>query len=327
MLLIALAALAPWAVSAKAATFDCEQKSDISWDGHYSPHRAEELGLPNDRQYCRRVVMNGPISASDVAAFNDWLHREPYTRVVRAQSTGGEVDAAMAIGRIVRSRFMTVDTEVYDLARSRECTTQRVLARGQKYGLPTDAASINQAVTICRKRNDCRVENRCCLSACVLVAVASVQLSSSNLGLHRLSLRDFAKFGYEEATRRLADANVRVEGYLKEMGVAPTLYAAMIKVPPDEIQLLDEPAIKALLLGISRKEAEDLPPDLDIMPASVEDWLKAKCKEQFDIDEYIRKRGGFQSKRFEALRFDSGSKCMNRELDREFVRRAKQTVQ
>jgi hypothetical protein len=86
---------------------------------------------------------------------------------------------------------------------------------------------------------DCRVGDRCCLSACVLILLAGVYRDAQNLGLHRPALSDFPERTFEEAHDKLASGDLIVENYLKEMEAPPGLLEAMMQVPPDQIRLLE----------------------------------------------------------------------------------------
>ena len=113
--------------------------------------------------------MSGPIVPEDVNAFKEWLVREPYTHIVKVSSPGGSVEAAVQIGRLIRSRFMVVWSHNFEPKEERVCSAADALSAQRQMQLPTDDASVKERQAICRRNTDCRIDNRCCLSACVLI--------------------------------------------------------------------------------------------------------------------------------------------------------------
>lgn len=312
VLSLIIALIAPSAHSTtEAATFTCDGDSE----GPYplSIHEIEDvraLGLPLDRQFCSTLNMSGPIVPSDVKSFKDWLRHEPYTHYVKLASPGGSIEAAMEIGRLIRARFMKVWSYYLDPEEARSCSKRKVVEDLRKRQLPIDDASIKERQTHCRRRHDCRFENRCCLSACVFILVGSADRIAGNIGLHRPTLSDFSQRSYEDARQTLSRGRLLIEQYLKEMEISQSVLEAMMQVPPDEIRLLDYLAAPALIAGLTadRKLIEEKyykRDDFQMAP-SVYDWLKAKCVKKGSGDYY------------------SGlGLCLGGELEKEQMRRAK----
>lgn len=80
-----------------------------------------------------------------------------------------------------------------------------------------------------------------CLSACVFVLAGAVKRTlSDSIGIHRpysskTDQRDYQ--ATQAAQRRLSKL---AKEYLEEMNVSPSLYDAMVNVPPEKIRLLSE---------------------------------------------------------------------------------------
>jgi hypothetical protein len=248
-----------------------------------------------------RVVMSGLIVPDDVNAFKEWLVREPYTHIVQINSPGGSIDAAIAIGRLIRARFMQAWSEELRPIGERGCSYREALETQQWFKLPIDDDSIKKRQEICLRQTDCQFENRCCLSACVLVLAGGVERLVGNIGLHRPSIKDFADRSYEDARTALSKGIDLIERYLKEMEVPSGVFTTMMQVPADSVLLLDAPAATALFTGLTRDEARVVfyPPDrlsdrdynilrqvearhpeprAMTIPPSVYDWLRPKCE-------------------------------------------------
>jgi hypothetical protein len=141
--------------------------------------------------------------------------------------------------------------------------------------------------------------------------VAGADRDALNLGLHRPSLREFAEHTYEDTRDTLLSGQARVERYLKEMEVSGRFFEAMMRVPPDEIRMLDWINATALIAGLpaDRELIEERyeRPDFQFSPSAY-DWLRPKCS-QFESDD----RQGLGD-------------CLREELQKESIRRAKQAI-
>lgn len=208
---------------AAAATFSCIEEAD--------KHDIENYGLPIDRAYCRRLSINGEIVDGDITSLQQWLTREPYVTSIKIASPGGAVDAAINVGRLIRKKFISVDT--FDLQPN-----------------PASVCADSEDYKSCLRQTDCRIDNRCCMSACVLVVFSGAFRDALNLGLHRPSLKDTGETSYDDSHRAISSGNQRVKRFLEEMEAPPAVYEAMMKVPPDEIQLLDWEMATALISGV-----------------------------------------------------------------------------
>jgi hypothetical protein len=115
-------------------------------------------------------------------------------------SLGGDVDAAMAIGRVLRS----------------------TLAVAGVFSNPGGGAPPNT-----------------CASACVLVlAGATDRTVTGRVGIHRLYTTDTATTDYESLQRTHRELEVRIRSYLREMNIPESLYDAMTRYASEEIHFL-----------------------------------------------------------------------------------------
>ena len=104
----------------------------------------------------------------------------------------------------------------------------------------------------------------CCSSACAIAYFGAAEWTKGDrLGLHRPTLRDLADQDYSEAQKQLEAASLEVREYLREMEVPNEVYEKMMGVGPDELNL------HTLNLHY---------------PATIRDWLIAKCAQVTWID-------------------------------------------
>jgi ATP-dependent protease ClpP protease subunit len=115
-----------------------------------------------------------------------------------------------------------------------------------------------------------------CSSACVLVLAAGVRRSPfGTIGIHRPYF-DHALFGrlsQEQARAKYDQMADGVRDYLARMGMDAGLYAAMLRVPSDEVRILSPQEIRAYGL-----EGED--------PGWAE-WTRAKGIETEGLENYV----------------------------------------
>ena len=121
---------------------------------------------------------------------------EPIVRVI-LNSRGGEIEAAMQMGQILRAEA----AEVY---------------------VP---------------------ENAECSSACILVLAGGIHrgaLPGAKLGIHRplFQPEEFAELSHLESQDRYSALSAAVRHYLSGMGIADTLFDAMMKVPSRKMEFL-----------------------------------------------------------------------------------------
>lgn len=339
-----------------AAIFACTDYYNSDAREAHAGHHA----IPTDRKYCYRAVMVDEIKFADAHAFRVFLRREPYLRVLSVQSPGGSIDAAIGIGRLIRSRFMQVRTETLGTdSQVTKCRSYRYarkeltvkFERENNCGdwpegwfddrsSPPDALKSSKPLVIfpepdnwaigelkrmrsnskivkdfeqffgpgsarkalgcpdpgkfiavssemfeqfrdnCVKEFDCRVGQRCCMSACVLIALASTHWDFGNLGLHRPTLKDHAVVNYEDVTTQLTRTRQRLRNYLTEMGVPDRFFEAMMEVPQDDMLLLDRSSVCTLLFGTGKGGYDDH--GCRYLAPNIYDWFTLKCPRESD---------------------------------------------
>jgi hypothetical protein len=242
-----------WIYFAFCLLFGCEAHSaEFACYRYYFDSEIENYELANKTQIdkdgqstlCASGLLSGPLLKDDLVKFADWLNANPFTKDIKLRSSGGSIDVAMSIGRVIRSRFMGTNSEAHSIID------------------PNDPL----------KSEDCRKAG-CCLSACVLVLVSGVSIDAGNVGLHRPSSRDFENAEYSQAKLALDRGLARMRSFLIEMEVTPQLYDAILAVPSDDLLLVGGDQAQKLITG--------QPCGLAIpcwYPRSVYEWSNATCK-------------------------------------------------
>jgi hypothetical protein len=134
--------------------------------------------------------------------------RDPVVQVI-LNSSGGEIQAAMQMGQILRAEAAQVYVE----------------------------------------------ENAECSSACILVLAGGVRrnaLPGAKLGIHRpfFQPEEFAELSHLESQDRYSALSASVRDYLSSMGIADTLFDAMMNVPSRKMKFLTRDfALATHLLG------------------------------------------------------------------------------
>lgn len=246
-----------------AADFKCGSRYwDYSIESYNLTEHAGELDADGMSKLCRSVLISGVIVAGDAAKFQAWLTANPFTLYVYLRSPGGDIEAAMKIGRTIRSRFMHTQAEPHGTERG----LYVLLEHEKKEDFPNEAAG---------KLSNCS-EKGCCLSACVLILAAGASFEPGNIGLHRPSAKDFATSDYASVRDRLEKGLERVRGYLSEMEVSPRLQEAMMSVPSDELLMLGEEKALPLMTGM---RYEPHHPASGVAP-SIYEWAKPRCERE-----------------------------------------------
>jgi hypothetical protein len=193
LLLIVSAALCAW--------FKCTASADDSAGGHLVIEK-----LSDGRNYCQ---FRGEITQQSVKEVSTALTKGVCSNVIFLNSPGGDVDAAMAIGRLFRENQISVDVDDDEL-----------LAKTHKKGI--------------------------CASACVFIYVGAVLRIAETLGLHRPYAVD-PSLGFADSNRRTKELQDRVISYFREMNISPALFDRMNVIPPHQIVWIQQPEIDRLI--------------------------------------------------------------------------------
>jgi hypothetical protein len=212
---------------------------------------AAELSCPEPRpvidgvRTCPILLVKGEIQAGDSKKFSEAL-RANYPSVFGVQlwSSGGSIDEALKIGRLVRKAMLTTRAPSFwgDSAYLHPGT-------GMLFGgVSADFA--------------CKGKSCHCASACFLIWAGGVKREGDVLGVHRprFDSPEFAKLPVAEATAAYKSVLAETVKYLFEMEVAPQYIAMMSDTSSVDIQWLN--------IGPS--------PVVSEVP-SIEEWIRASC--------------------------------------------------
>lgn len=186
-------------------------------------------------------------------------------------SHGGRVDVAMAMGRLIRQRGMTVEVARTDylLCEPWDETCKPDFDDGTFYGHPNTTFGI-------------------CNSACPLVMAGGVRRIAgpfSRIGVHQpVTTRGKYRNRYKILTKTLSNGTVvtekelverqkigtvtstdlpaslrrDLESYLTGMGIKPALIDLMLSKPPEEVRYLNDGELKSLGMATEINEIEAL---------------------------------------------------------------------
>ena len=174
-----------------------------------------------------RIVVEGAIASSDVAAVERLLSKYPgYTPHVALDSEGGDMNAAMAIGRLLRARDAAVSVDSIGLGKCLSSCVLIYAAGVKRENSPQDVASWGRT---------------------------SGTLIETGIGIHRFyfaSLRESATTAEIQASRN--KQKERVAAYLSEMNVSSQLLDAMEATPPEKMRMLTVKELNAF--GLSDRD-------------------------------------------------------------------------
>jgi ATP-dependent protease ClpP protease subunit len=159
-------------------------------------------------------------------------------------------------------------SDLYDLEKAVEVM---IKTSGPPYGSPyfrlnSEGGDVEVAIAIGRQLRRFQAQaitfdDGKCLSSCVFILAGAVRRSLSNsIGIHRpyLSSTDQRDYRTTQATQR--KLSKLVKDYLEEMNVSPSLYDAMVVIPPEKVRLLSESELQRYgLLDVDpvQQELED----------------------------------------------------------------------
>jgi len=185
------------------------------------------------------VFMAGPITAGDLAGARAMVNlvrsgkQKVADNVVWFASDGGDIDAAMEVGRLMR-----------------------------RHGLMSLVGKFDQ-----------------CLSACVFAFMGGERRSvAGRLGIHR----PYFPFTVDTPDRPVRFRNLQrtLRDYVDEMDFPPSLYEALMAVPPEVIHYLSAPDLKRYYLEGISPSSEDLADAAEArrLELSMSEYLQRKAK-------------------------------------------------
>lgn len=140
---------------------------------------------------------------------------------VNLNSPGGDVDAAMAIGRVLRS-----------------------LKAGAKIGMNQECSS---ACVLLLASGVTR-----------FVALGRTDDEKGRIGIHRLFLMSTSEKDYDSVQRKYKQMESKIRAYLKEMNVPESLYDAMMQIPSERPRYLSVSELTEYSLNVSDPVYADL---------------------------------------------------------------------
>lgn len=208
-------------------------------------------------QQCSGAEIVGEIEPGDLAKLRTFLRRNSAAYSITLRSPGGDIQQAMAIGRLVRDQFLFTSVGFqYD--------SGNVLYFGSDLHDSCWGSFV-----------ECG-----CASACFLIWAAGIQRLGNALGIHRPRFRDedFAKLSALEARNVYTRLLGEIGSYLVEMGVPEKYFTRMTQISSQELLILEPEAIDAEMQG-------SIP--------YVDEWLRSKCGGRYDVvlREYVQLTG------------------------------------
>ncbi len=189
---------------------------------------------------CLTALIKGTIGSGDSAKFSELLNRShPFLSNVMLWSSGGSVEEAMRIGRLIRKGLIETSAPI------------DITNPPKGWGNLLFYAS-----NICNGY-DCH-----CASACLLIWAAGVERTGNSLGLHRprLASTKFATLPPDRASVLYRQLLAEMANYLTEMEIPRRFVELMTDTASNEIRWLTWGEADAL---------EDVP--------SVREWLASSC--------------------------------------------------
>jgi hypothetical protein len=194
----------------------------------------------------KTIIIHGEIAASDFDQLSDRQSELAY-KDIGLISSGGDVTAALNIGRLIRQYegnttsgfpylFHSDNTEAMPLELQNFASDLNLELYGD--------LNIDERIEIYNDINS-RVH---CYSACVLIWISGVErrVDRGRWGVHRPYLASESadsnevRFRYETLT-------VDVDKYVSEMGVDSRFYNLMMNTPPDQIRVFEPTEIYELV--------------------------------------------------------------------------------
>jgi hypothetical protein len=210
---------------------------------------------------CLQILIKGEIVADDSAKFAQLLRsNHPFVHSVILWSSGGSVEAAMEIGRMIRKDLLetTAPIDVKDIPDGAGFLSNPKCALCVPSELPDPSMQYL-----------CEGEACHCASACFLIWAAGVSRSGNALGLHRPSIRStsFGDLPPQRASRLYRLLLGEIDDYLAEMEIPRRYIEIMTDTSSNEMRWLN------LAEGQSLTEVP-----------SVVEWLAATCGTMSESD-------------------------------------------
>lgn len=226
---------------------------DLPWDD--LPSRAPSPAS------CLEILIKGEIVTDDSAKFAQLLRsNHPFVHSVILWSSGGSVEAAMEIGRMIRKDLLetTAPIDVKHIPNGAGFLSNPKFALYLPSELPDPSMQYL-----------CDGEACHCASACFLIWAAGVSRSGTALGLHRPSIRStsFGDLPPQRASGLYRLILREIDAYLAEMEIPRRYIEIMTDTSSNEIRWLYDDEAQSL---------KEVP--------SVVEWLAAACGTMSESD-------------------------------------------
>ena len=204
---------------------------------------------PTERS-SREILISGPIQSGDAQKFTNLLRQNhPFVmNDVKIASSGGSVEDAIEIGRLVR-RYLLKTSAPYSLEQ---------IANG--IGVMEGDKKI------------CEGPGCHCASACFLIWAGGYSRSGNVLGIHSPSIKStaFSELPADRASKLYRDLIAEMARYLEEMDIPRKYRDLMSDTSSNDMRWL------------TLKEAEPL-----TKPPSIWTWIAASCEIMSEQEEHI----------------------------------------
>jgi hypothetical protein len=201
-------------------------------------------------QTCRTLLIKGEITQGDSAKFTQTIKvHHPFLDEVDLWSSGGSVEEAIKIGRLIRANLIKTEAP--------SDHSNKPAGRGWYFA--------NELVPGCPERNRATPPKGAgcqCASACFLILAAGIKRYGSSLGLHRpaIAATNFANMPPDRASTLYRGLLADINKYLSEMEIPPRFAEFMIDVSSKDIRWLTTDEATVL---------EEVP--------SINEWFAATC--------------------------------------------------
>ncbi|MHB1401348.1 MAG: COG3904 family protein [Thiobacillus sp.] len=121
--------------------------------------------------------------------------------------------------------------------------------------LDSRGGSVDAAIEIGRNLRKIRAiatmgEDNVCFSACVFILAGATQrLIGGSVGIHRPYSEQTGVININEAQREYSRLSQKAKTFLRDMNIPEDLYESMVRIPPEEIRLLDSQELSAFGLN------------------------------------------------------------------------------
>jgi hypothetical protein len=279
-----------------AAVVSCSRSwGDSAVDGRlgYGTFRLPLLevfpsGRRPTKQSCKAILIQGPIEPGDAQKFMVLLRQHhPFVDLVTIASSGGSVEEAIKIGRLIR-RFLLITQAPY-----------------RPFGTSPNGVGMfaeSGGKTICEGPH-CN-----CASSCFLIWAGGYERLGHVLGVHAPSNKStaFSELPADRASRMYRDLVADIGRYLEDVDI------------PRKYRDLMSDTSSSDMRWLTLKEAESL-----TRPSSIWTWIASSCEVMSQQEQEIRldlllekNRSSREELLYEALerKFDETSGCLQKKM-------------